>query len=248
MEATQQFIFKCIHDFVVALDSVRNEDNVLEYDGGRCYRFLLDKTANASENERQVAKHISLFKEYCFVHRKALLNRNKSVLRANPVQFSDKVYISFDTIFNEIEDDEQVCNTIFKHLMIIYIYTHPQDVEMKEAYSTLAREDSQQLNLVAETPAKSVITDLVDKLKVIAQSGEFDNVANPMDIIQKMFTSKDLQQVCKDTMEEMSSGRISIPELLSAVTSLQQTNKGDNNLSFEGFDMNTINMLSSLFM
>lgn len=243
MEETQEFVFKSIYNFVVALDSLQEED---KYDGTRCYRFLLEKTLHAKAIDVKL-KHNALFKDYCLKHRDAIYARNASELRSDPITFSEKVYISFDVVFNHIGDDVQVLNSVFKHLMIIYIYSFPHDILMKEAYSTLINEDTQQLTL-SETPARSVITELVDKLKVIAQSGEFDNVSNPMEIIQKMFTSKELQQVCKDTMEEMSSGRIAIPDLLSAVTSLQGTKKENAGLSLDGFDMNTINMLSSLFM
>ena len=111
--------FKTINDFVKELSNIFGSTN----HSLKLYQRLLDKTT--VNHEKSIEKHISVFKTFCVQNRDMILNKNISKLSPihYKVEFSDKVFIDFKSIFNVADNDTK--NVIFDYLLTISAFVDP---------------------------------------------------------------------------------------------------------------------------
>ena len=178
--------FKTINDFVKELSELFGSTN----HSLKLYQRLLDKTT--VNHEKSIEKHIQIFKSFCVQNRDMILNKDISKLSKNhKVEFSEKVYIDFDSIFKSADKDTK--SVILDYLLTISALVDPtakakdilkKDEKSKEAdfLSSMIEKVEKNVNVDSNNPLEAVtsimnsgiFTELLSNMNNGLQDGSLD--------------------------------------------------------------------------
>ncbi len=178
--------FKTINDFVKELSELFGSTN----HSLKLYQRLLDKTT--VNHEKSIEKHIQIFKSFCVQNRDMILNKDISKLSKNhKVEFSEKVYIDFDSIFKSADKDTK--SVILDYLLTISALVDPtakakdilkKDEKSKEAdfLSSMIEKVEENVNVDSNNPLEAVtsimnsgiFTELLSNMNNGLQDGSLD--------------------------------------------------------------------------
>lgn len=179
--------FKTINDFVKELSELFGSTN----HSLRLYQRLLDKTT--INHEKSIEKHIEIFRSFCVQNREMILNKDISKLSSSnhKVEFSEKVYIDFDSIFKAADKDTK--SVILDYLLTISALVDPtakakdilkKDEKSKEAdfLSSMIEKVEENVNVDSANPLEAVtsimnsgiFTELLSNMNNGLQDGSLD--------------------------------------------------------------------------
>lgn len=168
----------------------------------RLYDRLISKTSIS--HDMAIKRHIDLFTTFCMSNRDALYAKDPKKLVNTKVEYSPRVYIDFNNIFNKA--DIETTSVIWKHLLTISALLDPagkakdilkQNAESKESdfisniinkVETHVKPDSNPMEAVTSIMNSGVFTELITGMNSGVQDGTLD-LAKLMGTVQKMCTS-----------------------------------------------------------
>ena len=179
--------FKTINDFVKELSELFGSTN----HSLKLYQRLLDKTT--INHEKSIEKHIEIFRTFCVKNRDMILNKDISKLSHLDckVEFSEKVYIDFNSIFKVADKDTK--SVILDYLLTISALVDPtakakdilkKDEKSKEAdfLSSMIEKVEENVNVESSNPLEAVasimnsgiFTELLSNMNNGLQDGSLD--------------------------------------------------------------------------
>ena len=179
--------FKTINDFVKELSELFGSTN----HSLKLYQRLLDKTT--INHEKSIEKHIEIFRTFCVKNHDMILNKDISKLSHLDckVEFSEKVYIDFNSIFKVADKDTK--SVILDYLLTISALVDPtakakdilkKDEKSKEAdfLSSMIEKVEENVNVESSNPLEAVasimnsgiFTELLSNMNNGLQDGSLD--------------------------------------------------------------------------
>ena len=218
-EETLLLGFKCISTFVADLESVFGAKNKAL----RLYKRLISKTQIT--HDQAVNKHFNLFKNFCFQNRECILNKDLSKIVEKRIEYSERVYIDFNYIFNNSEPD--VLDVIWRHLLTISAIVDPAS-RAKEILKQSREADN------GGGDEENFLLNIMNKLegKINPESN------NPMEAVSTILQSG----ILNDIMNDIGSKKMDIGKLLGAVQNIAGKMGGDNSEDSK----NAMNMINNM--
>ena len=176
MEDSQLAVFNAISKFVSCLNECYGPKQL----SLQLYNTLLNKTTLS--HTEAIEKHVKLFKEFCVENQDAILEKKSDNITLYLIEYSDKVKIDFDQIFELADKSEE--SVIWNHILIICAYLNPQirakEILMKDKDNT---KESNFLTDIISTVEQNVGSDVNDPMKAVGDimsSGVFTDLVGNM--------------------------------------------------------------------
>lgn len=176
MEDSQLAVFNAISKFVSCLNECYGPKQL----SLQLYNTLLNKTTLS--HTEAIEKHVKLFKEFCVENQDAILEKKSDNITLSLIEYSDKVKIDFDQIFELADKSEE--SVIWNHILIICAYLNPQirakEILMKDKDNT---KESNFLTDIISTVEQNVGSDVNDPMKAVGDimsSGVFTDLVGNM--------------------------------------------------------------------
>ena len=160
---------------------------------GLYYTFLKEKTPLS--NKKAISKQNEVFKKFLENNREAVLNMDISLLKADNIAFSEKVYINLRQLLKENKDAVEV---IFKHLQLI---------------SALLLEDNSMIEALKEDRESKFLDKYVSKIDELFNNT--NGVEDPMAAAMSLLQSGALSDMTK----ELKDGKLNVGKLISSLQS-----------------------------
>lgn len=168
------------------------------------YNRLLEKTTVS--HKEAISKHINLFTEWCGTNKESILNKNYNNFINEKIQYSEKVYLDFDKIF-ECADKEQQ-SVIWQHILTICAYTNPE-IKAKEI---LQKDNSN------NTTEKDFLQNMIEKVE--ENVGDNDNLDNPMQAVASMMSSGIFNELVGGMTSGLQNGELNLSKLMGTVNTM----------------------------
>jgi hypothetical protein len=206
--------FNAMKQFVHEMASFFQKDM-----GLKLYDHLLAKTTLS--NVAPVQKHITIFTEFCKKNRSHILTQN-SALPTPRIHYSDRVFINFEKLFKEIENEPEAVQTqevLFDHFLVLSVIFDPESGAGAELKSRKKK---------AENNASSDLDDLFANNTFLASMmGKVEKQikpgSNPMTAMTDMMQSGLLEELVGGMQENIQNGNLDITELMGTVNKMTQS-------------------------
>ena len=213
MTDTSLVTFKSILNFVNEISSVYGK----QHKPLKLYQHLLKKTTLSHTNA--IEKHVEAFQKFCIANRDMIINNNYDNLSNNKIEYSSKVYIEMDKLFNLAEEDEK--DIIHKHLLTLSALTDPtgkaREILQKEKENT-GNGESDFLNNVI-----SKIENNVDP-----------NSNNPMDAISSIMSSGVFSELVEGMGSGLKDGSLDMGKMMGSVQKMVSGMNGNTTSNSSG--------------
>jgi hypothetical protein len=186
---------------------------------GLYYTFLKEKTPLS--NKKAISKQNEVFKKFLENNREAVLNMDISLLKADNIAFSEKVYINLRQLLKENKDAVEV---IFKHLQLI---------------SALLLEDNSMIEALKEDRESKFLDKYVSKIDELFNNT--NGVEDPMAAAMSLLQSGALSDMTK----ELKDGKLNVGKLISSLQSKMKSTASEIGAQTEEASQNP-NVLDNL--
>tara|TARA_B100000900_G_C20527230_1_gene694721 strand:- start:195 stop:956 length:762 start_codon:yes stop_codon:yes gene_type:complete len=216
---TNLVVFNSITNFIKDLNDCFGSN----HKSLQLYNRLIEKTTVAHKDA--IAKHISIFKTWCTVNEKSIVEQNFKTLEGN-IEYSEKCFINLRDIFNEA--DSQQRTSIWKHILLICAYINP-NINAKEI---LQKEDSNE---------KDFLKDMITKVE--ENVGDTENLENPMQAVANMMSSGVFNELVGSMSSGLQNGELNLNKLMGTVNNMVTTLT--NEIGDENEDTKQMNSMMS---
>jgi len=212
-------IFTKILSFVNEYKNVFAEDPILKY-----YK-LLKKTPVA--NTTAIKNHINIFKNWLTYNRDAILQKNKDNINGI-LNISANVYLPIKDSLDKADQD--TTNSIFKHLLIIFLRIFPDDEAIKTALVTDVVKAKPQ-------PPSGNEGDFLNKfMSKIENNFSETEFTDPMSATMHMLNSGIFTEMVGSMNTEMQSGNLDLTKLLGSVQGMLGNLGASTNIGSGGIE------------
>ena len=216
-------IFKTISTFVNELSEIFSSQN----HSLKLYQRLINKTT--VNHEKSIEKHILAFRKFCISNRDLILSKNVSKLSSvdSKIEYSDKVFIDFASIFKSADKDTSM--VIFDHLLTISALVDP---------TSKAKE-------ILNNDEKSKEADFLSTMIEKVEENVDINSSNPMEVVNSIMISGVFNDLLSNMNNSLQDGSLDLGKLVGTVEKLcsNMTPKGVGN---DGGGANNINLMQML--
>ena len=217
-------IFKTISTFVNELSDIFSSQN----HPLKLYQRLINKTT--VNHEKTIEKHILAFRKFCISNRDLILTKNISKLSSvqSKIEYSDKVFIDFESIFKSADKDTTM--VIFDHLLTISALVDP---------TSKAKE-------ILKNDEKSKEADFLSTMIEKVEENVDINSSNPMDVVNSIMSSGVFNDLLSNMNNSLQDGSLDLGKLVGTVEKLC------SNMAPKGMDggggggANNINLMQML--
>lgn len=220
--------FKTINDFVNELTEIFGASN----HALKLYQRLLDKTT--INHEKSIEKHISSFKFFCVHNRDMILTKDISKLSFEhyKVEFSDKVYIDFGSIFKAADKDT-------KKVILDYLLTISALVDPTAKAKDILKKDE-------KSKEANFLSSMIEKVE---ENVNVDS-SNPMEAVASIMNSGIFTELLSNMNNGLQDGTLDLGKLVGTVEKLCTTmapniNKGGEGGAGGGANLNLAGLLQS---
>jgi len=218
-------IFKTISTFVNELSGIFSSQN----HPLKLYQRLINKTT--VNHEKTIEKHILAFRKFCISNRDLILSKNISKLSSveSKIEYSDKVFIDFESIFKSADKDTTM--VIFDHLLTISALVDP---------TSKAKE-------ILKNDEKSKEADFLSTMIEKVEENVDINSSNPMDVVNSIMSSGVFNDLLSNMNNSLQDGSLDLGKLVGTVEKLcsNMAPKGMDG-SGAGGGANNINLMQML--
>jgi hypothetical protein len=229
----------------------------------KLYHHLITKTTFA--HDKPILKHIEAFTNYCISNHESIMNKDKSRLNNDNIQYSERVYINLHNIFFPTTRkakavDAETEEAIWKHLIYLSARTNPNEGALRLLKSVVEsksvgerKEGGININVGGEGKEKEFLTNIMNKVENCIDP----NSTNPLQAISSIMSSGLLTELVSDMGEGIENGSINLNSLMGSVQSMMSTmggskvGTGDTTQApnpLGGVDMNAISGLMQQMM
>jgi hypothetical protein len=216
--------FKTITDFVKELNELFGSTN----HSLKLYQRLLEKTTIS--HEKIIEKHISVFKKFCVQNRDMILSKDitKLSVKESKVEYSDKVYIDFSSIFKSADKDTK--NVIMDYLLTISALVDPT----AKAKDILKKDE------------KSKEADFLSSMIEKVEENVNVNSANPLEAVTSIMNSGIFTELLSNMNNGIHDGSLDLGKLVGTVEKLCNTMAPKDKSSGDGNNVNFSQLLQGL--
>lgn len=220
-------IFKTISTFVNELSDIFSSQN----HPLKLYQRLINKTT--VNHEKAIEKHILAFRKFCINNRDLILSKNISKLSSveSKIEYSDKVFIDFESIFKSADKDTTM--VIFDHLLTISALVDP---------TSKAKE-------ILKNDEKSKEADFLSTMIEKVEENVDINSSNPMEVVNSIMSSGVFNDLLSNMNNSLQDGSLDLGKLVGTVEKLcsNMAPKGVDGVGGGGANnINLMQMLGSL--
>lgn len=188
--------FKAISKFINDLSEVfSTQQHAL-----KLYQRLVNKTT--INHDKAMGKHIEAFKHFCVVNREALETKNITKLVENKIEYSERVFIDFASIFRL--SDSETSEVIWKHLLTISAFVDPAS----RAKEILKKNSSGKEG--------DFLANIIDKV----EQNVDPNSTNPMEAVSQIMKSGVFTDLLSGMNNGLQDGSLDLGKLMSTVQNL----------------------------
>lgn len=213
--------FKAIINFVNDLNSIFGETQ----HSLKLYHHLITKTTFA--HDKPILKHIEAFTNYCVSNQQAILNKDKTSLNNDNIQYSDRVYINIRSIFFPTGKktkpvDPETEEAMWKHLIYLSARTNPNENALRLLRNVVDSGEQKEsrsginLNILGEGKEKEFLTNIMNKVENCIDPTS----TNPLQAISTIMSSGLLNELVNDMGEGIENGSINLNSLMGTVQSM----------------------------
>lgn len=216
--------FKTITDFVKELNELFGSTN----HSLKLYQRLLEKTTIS--HEKIIEKHISVFKKFCVQNRDMILSKDitKLSVKESKVEYSDKVYIDFISIFKSADKDTK--NVIMDYLLTISALVDPT----AKAKDILKKDE--------KSKEADFLSSMIEKVE---ENVNVDS-ANPLEAVTSIMNSGIFTELLSNMNNGINDGSLDLGKLVGTVEKLCNTMAPKDKSSGEGNNVNFSQLLQGL--
>jgi hypothetical protein len=216
--------FKTITDFVKELNELFGSTN----HSLKLYQRLLEKTTIS--HEKIIEKHISVFKNFCVQNRDMILNKDITKLSAkdSKVEYSDKVYIDFSSIFKSADKDTK--NVIMDYLLTISALVDPT----AKAKDILKKDE--------KSKEADFLSSMIEKVE---ENVNVDS-ANPLEAVTSIMNSGIFTELLSNMNNGIQDGSLDLGKLVGTVEKLCNTMAPKDKSGGDGNNVNFSQLLQGL--
>jgi len=196
---SELIIFNAIVNFIKDLNDCFG-DKLMSL---QLYNRLLDKTTVS--HKEAISKHIKLFTEWCSINKESILDKNYSNFINEKIQYSEKVYLDFDKIFEQSDKDQE--SVIWQHILTICAYTNPE-IKAKQ----ILKKDA------SNSCEKNFLQDMIDKVE--ENVGDTDNLGDPMQAVASMMSSGVFNELVGNMTSGLQNGELNLSKLMGTVNTM----------------------------
>jgi hypothetical protein len=219
-------IFKTINTFVNELSDIFSAQN----HPLKLYQHLLEKTT--VNHEKVIEKHILAFRKFCISNRELIMSKNISKLSSkdSKIEYSDKVYIDFSSIFKSADKDTTM--VIFDHLLTISALVDP---------TSKARE-------ILKNDEKSKEADFLSSMIEKVEENVNINSSNPLEVVNSIMSSGVFNDLLSNMNNSLQDGSLDLGKLVGTVEKLcsSMAPPGEGGAGGPGGNINLMQMLGNL--
>ncbi len=190
--------FKAISTFISELAENFSEKN----HSLKLYSRLLNKTTISHENA--IKKNIEAFRVFCQKNREAITNKNTKLFVDSKVEYSPKVYVDLNDIFND--SDKETSNVIWKHLLTISALVDPASKAKEILKNT---KDSKEANF---------LSDILNKVEENVKPG-----SNPLEAVSSIMSSGIFNDLLSGLNGGIQNGELDLSKLMGTVQQMCST-------------------------
>lgn len=190
--------FKTINDFVKELCELFGSAN----HPLKLYQRLLDKTT--VNHEKSIDKHIQLFRTFCVENREMILNKDVSKLSSShhKVEFSDKIYVDFSSIFKTADKDT-------KKVILDYLLTISALVDPTAKAKDILKKDE-------KSKEADFLSSMIEKVE---ENVKVDS-SNPMEAVASIMNSGIFTELLSNMNNGLQDGSLDLGKLVGTVEKL----------------------------
>lgn len=216
--------FKTITDFVKELNELFGSTN----HSLKLYQRLLEKTTIS--HEKIIEKHISVFKKFCVQNRDMILSKDitKLSVKESKVEYSDKVYIDFSSIFKSADKDTK--NVIMDYLLTISALVDPT----AKAKDILKKDE--------KSKEADFLSSMIEKVE---ENVNVDS-ANPLEAVTSIMNSGIFTELLSNMNNGINDGSLDLGKLVGTVEKLCNTMAPKDKSSGDGNNVNFSQLLQGL--
>lgn len=216
-------IFKTISTFVNELSDIFSSQN----HPLKLYQRLINKTTVS--HEKSIEKHILAFRKFCISNRNLILTKNVSKLSSvdSKIEYSDKVFIDFESIFKSADKDTTM--VIFDHLLTISALVDP---------TSKAKE-------ILKNDEKSKEADFLSTMIEKVEENVDINSSNPMEVVNSIMNSGVFNDLLSNMNTSLQDGSLDLGKLVGTVEKLC-SNMAPKGVGNDGGGANNINLMQML--
>jgi len=216
-------IFKTISTFVNELSDIFSSQN----HPLKLYQRLINKTT--VNHEKTIEKHILAFRKFCISNRDLILSKNISKLSSieSKIEYSDKVFIDFESIFKSADKDTTM--VIFDHLLTISALVDP---------TSKAKE-------ILKNDEKSKEADFLSTMIEKVEENVDINSSNPMEVVNSIMSSGVFNDLLSNMNNSLQDGSLDLGKLVGTVEKLC-SNMAPKGIDGGGGGANNINLMQML--
>jgi len=166
------------------------------------YQRLINKTT--VNHEKTIEKHILAFRKFCVNNRDLILSKNISKLSSveSKIEYSDKVFIDFESIFKSADKDTTM--VIFDHLLTISALVDP---------TSKAKE-------ILKNDEKSKEADFLSTMIEKVEENVDINSSNPMEVVNSIMSSGVFNDLLSNMNNSLQDGSRDLGKLVGTVEKL----------------------------
>ena len=203
--------FKTIVDFIYALREQFQE----KHRPLKLYGHLMSRTTFEREHEKAIDKHISIFNDFCNKNKIAILSRDISLLISPRIQYSSKVFIDMDILFDWA--DEETKEVMWDHLVAILSKFDLSTDVVKSLVSTQKNQTKSQTSVSAFNDTDDFLSDIIKKVEANI-TPETSN--NPMAAISSIMQSGLFTELVSGMAKSFEDGNMDLQKLSGSVSKL----------------------------
>ena len=188
----------------------------------KLYCRLINKTTIS--HEKPIEKHIKSFRDFCIANRDAITSKDITKLVQDRVQYSNRVYIEFKSIFNSADNETK--DVIWKHLLTISALVDPAG----KAKEVLKQKSGFEADF---------LSNIINKVEE-----NVDPNANPMEAVSSIMNSGVFTELIGGMNNGLQDGSLDLGKLMGTVQGM--VSSLGSQVGEDGQGADAMNMINSL--
>jgi hypothetical protein len=220
--------FKAITNFCQSLSDTFGD----KFISLKLYCHLINKTTVS--HEKAIAKHISIFRDFCVENRNAIKEKNDKNLVNTTLMYSNKAKINLKSIFDA--SDKETKEIIWSHLLIISALVDPAGKAKEILKKNTSGTEGEFLQEIITKMEKTVDPN----------APPMESIANLMksDVIPDLFNS--INTKIQDGSLDMGKLMSSMHGIMTGINNEDMNNEGINNEDINNMKDDMLNNMNGL--
>lgn len=198
------FLFKCIVDFIHCLRDLYGE----KQHSLKLYDLLMEKTGIV--HEEPIQKHVHIFYHFVKENEEGILENDVSFFKEFKIEYSEKVFIDFKPIFDEISSDDKEC--LWEHLLTLLAVIIPTS-KAKKILTDRKKKGKEKKNETG-TNEDNFLTNVMEK---VGRQIDPSQVSDPSQMMTNIMSSGVFTELMSDMNSGMTNGDLDINKMMGSL-------------------------------